>query len=158
MILSEFDIEYAKIKAIKGKKIDDQLAKESMQSLLPLSIEFPDEYILLLTHKKWVLFFDGSFIEQGYGARILFITPHKHSLPKVYKILFSSTNNIAEYETLINDMKIAVEWSVDELNIFGDSQLVINQVNDVYPKKDEKLIPQKRMVDDLKKYFAHVTF
>ena len=29
-------------------------------------------------------------------------------------------------------MKIAIEWWADELNIFGDSQLIINQVNDVY--------------------------
>ena len=55
-------------------------------------------------------------------------------------------------------MKIVVEWRVDELNIFGDSQLVINQVNDVYQTKDKKLTSYYRMVDDLKKYFAHITF
>lgn len=55
-------------------------------------------------------------------------------------------------------MKIVVEWRVDELNIFGDSHLIINQVNDVYQMKGEKLIPYKCMVDDLKKYFSHITF
>ena len=44
------------------------------------------------------------------------------------------------------------------MHIHGDSQLVIHQVNDVYQTKDEKLIPYKRMVDDLKKYFISITF
>ena len=51
-----------------------------------------------------------------------------------------------------------MECCIDELNIFGDSQLIINQVNDVYQQKDDKLIPYKRMVDDLKLYFAHISF
>lgn len=46
--------------------------------------------------------------------------------------MFPCSNNIAEYEDLINGMKMAVEWRVDQLNIFGDSQLIINLVNDVY--------------------------
>ena len=47
---------------------------------------------------------------------------------------------------------------MDQLNVFGDSQLIINQVNDIYQTKDEKLLPYKRMVDDMKQYFAHITF
>ena len=53
---------------------------------------------------------------------------------------------------------MAIEWHVDELKIFGDSQLVINQVNDVYQTKDDKLVPYKRMVDDLGKYFVQISF
>ena len=56
-------------------------------------------------------------------------------------MLFPCTNNIIEYEALIHGMKIIIEWGVDELKIFGDSQLVINQVNDIYQMKDEKLVP-----------------
>ena len=67
------------------------------------------------------MFFDGSFTQQGSGAEILFITPQLYSLPKAYKLLFPCTNNIVEYEALINGMKIAIEWQVDELKIFGDS-------------------------------------
>ena len=52
---------------------------------------------------------------------------------------------------------MAIEWRVNELKIFEDSQLVINQVNDVYQTKDEKLVPYKRMVDDLRKYFVRVS-
>ena len=113
MVLSEVDIQYAERKAIKGQEIADQLADAPMQSQLLMNIDFPDESILTLTHKTWVMFFDGSFTQQGSSAGIFFITPQRYSLPKAYKILFPCTNNIAEYEALINGMKIAAEWRVD---------------------------------------------
>ena len=81
-----------------------------MQSSFPLNIDFLDESIMTLTCKTWVMFFDGSFTQQGSGAGILFIMPQRYSLPKAYKIFFPCTNNIAEYEALINGMKIAAEW------------------------------------------------
>ena len=61
MVLSEFDIQYVERKAIKGQAIADQLADAPMQSSLPLNIDLPDESILTLTRKTWVMFFDGSF-------------------------------------------------------------------------------------------------
>ena len=150
MILSEFDIKYVERKAIKGQAIADQLVESPLIDHQPLHIEFLDESILLLTQRSWTMFFDGSFTQHGSGTGILFITPQRYSLPKAYKMLFPCTNNISEYESLINGMKIALEWRVDKLNILGDSQLVINQVNDIYQTRDDKLIPYKKMVDDLK--------
>ena len=74
IILSEFDIQYVERKAIKGQAIADQLADAPIQSSLPLTIDFPDESILTLTRKVWIMFFDGFFTQQGSGAGILFIT------------------------------------------------------------------------------------
>lgn len=84
------------------------------------------------------MFFDGSFTQQGSGARIIFIAPQRYSILKAYKILFPCTNNIAEYEALLNGIKLAIEWKVVELHIYGDSQLIINQINDIYQTRDEK--------------------
>ena len=158
MILSEFKVQYVEQNDVKEQAIVNQLEEAPIYSLLPLNIDFLDESILMITHQTWVMFFDSSFTQHGFGTGLLFITPQRYSLPKAYKILFPCTKNIMKYKALINDMMIAVEWRVDELNKFGDSQLIINQVNNVYQKKDEKLIPYKCMVDDLKKYFAHITF
>ena len=41
---------------------------------------------------------------------------------------FSSSNNVAEYEALINGLRIAIELGIRCLDIRGDSQLVVNQV------------------------------
>lgn len=35
---------------------------------------------------------------------------------------------------------------------------MINQINDLYQTKDEKMMPYKRMVDDFKKYFMFISF
>ena len=67
----------------------------------------------MLTQQTWIMFFEISFTQQGSGAGVLFITPQQYSLSKAYKLLFPCTNNIVEYDALINDMKIAVEWRVD---------------------------------------------
>ena len=58
MVLSEFDIQYVDCKAIKAQVIADQLADAPMQISLLLNIDFPDESILTLTHKMWVMFFE----------------------------------------------------------------------------------------------------
>ena len=68
------------------------------------------------------------------------------------------TNNIVEYESLTNGLKMAIEWRIKKLHIYGDSQLIINQVNDNYLTKNEKLVPYKQMVDSLRCYFTFVLF
>jgi ribonuclease HI len=46
----------------------------------------------------------------------------------VIRIHFAASNNIAEYEALVNGLKIAFELGVRRLDVRGDSQLVIDQV------------------------------
>ena len=41
---------------------------------------------------------------------------------------FPSSNNVAEYEALINGLRITIELGIRCLNVRGDSQLVVNQV------------------------------
>src|SRR5271156_4591196 len=111
-----------------------------------------------MTERTWKMFFDGSFMQNGLGAGVLFVSPHGYMIPKSYKLLFPCTNNISEYEALTNGLKMAIEWRIIELHIYGDSQLIINQVNDEYQIKHEKMVPYKKMVDSLKCYFTFVTF
>lgn len=86
------------------------------------------------------------------------ITPQGSTIPKSYKLLFTCTNNIVAYEALVIGIKLALEWKVIELQVYGDSQLVINQINDEYHKKDDKLIPYKNIIEYLKKKFTLITF
>lgn len=65
---------------------------------------------------------------------------------------------MVEYEALVIGIKMAMEWKISNLNVYEDSQLVINQVNDDYQTKDEKIMPYKRMVDEFKKYFVFIHF
>ena len=50
------------------------------------------------------------------------------SFPLCEVIHFPSSNNVAEYEALINGLRIAIELGIRWLDVRGDSQLVIDQV------------------------------
>ena len=44
------------------------------------------------------------------------------------------------------------------MHIYGDSQLVINQVNNEYQTKYDNLIPYNNLINSLRNYFTFVTF
>ena len=120
-------------KAIKGQVIVDKLVDAPIYAENPLVSEFPDESIFnidIATH--WKLYFDGSYTQHGSGAGIFFITPQGDCIPRSYKLAFPCTNNIAEYEALTIGLRIAVQWNIMALKVYGDSQLIINQVNNEY--------------------------
>ncbi|GJU86232.1 reverse transcriptase domain-containing protein [Tanacetum coccineum] len=49
-----------------------------------------------------------------------------------FRFEFDTTNNEAEYEALLVDLRIAAGMKVQDLNIFVDSQLVANQVKGLF--------------------------
>ncbi|PKU84594.1 hypothetical protein MA16_Dca026727 [Dendrobium catenatum] len=61
------------------------------------------------------------------------------------------TNNEAEYEALIARLEIAIDVRIRNLQIFGDSQLVVNQVLGVYKITKFELACYHRRVLELKK-------
>ena len=75
------------------------------------------------------MYFNGALNINGAGAGILFITSTKDKLKYVLRIHFPASNNAAEYEACLHRLRIAVELGVKCLLVYGDSTLVINQVN-----------------------------
>ena len=65
---------------------------------------------------------------------------------------------MVEYEALVLGLHLALEWKLTTLEVYGDSQLIINQVTNMYQTKDEKLLPYKHVVDTLKEFFVDITF
>ena len=47
----------------------------------------------------------------------------------MFQILFKVSNNEAEYEALLHGLRLAVSLSIKRLIVYGDSLLVIQQVN-----------------------------
>jgi ribonuclease HI len=46
----------------------------------------------------------------------------------VVRIHFPASNNVAEYEAFINGLRIVIELGIRQLKIWGESQLVVDQV------------------------------
>eukprot|EP01018_Ginkgo_biloba_P021030 Gb_41831 [translate_table: standard] len=126
MLLSEFDIEYVNQKAIKAQVLVDHLAEAPLSKSQPLITRFLDKSVLSLDESpEWKLYFDGSFTTCGLGAGILLLMLQGDLIPKVFKIGFPCINNIVEYEALTSGLKLSIQWNIQHLFIFGDSQLVI---------------------------------
>jgi ribonuclease HI len=53
----------------------------------------------------------------------------------------TATNNVAEYRALIRGIEIAAEKGATELELRGDSELVVKQVRGEYRVKDANLKP-----------------
>jgi ribonuclease HI len=58
------------------------------------------------------MYFDGSFKLGGVGAGVLFITPDRKQLKYVLQILWLATSNEAEYEALLNGLRVAVSLDI----------------------------------------------
>ena len=89
----------------------------------------------------WMMFFDGAACQEGAGAGVVFISPQRQIL--LYSFLLSElwSINVAEYQALIIGMQMAIEMGISQLEIFGDSKLIINQILEQYDVKKEDLIP-----------------
>ena len=75
------------------------------------------------------MYFDGALNINGASAGILFITPTKDKLRYVLWIHFPASNNAVEYEACLHGLCIAIELGIKCLMVYGDSMLVINQLN-----------------------------
>jgi ribonuclease HI len=85
------------------------------------------------------MFFDGSLMKTGAGTGLLFISPLGKHLRYVLRLHFPASNNVAEYEALVNGLRIAIELGVRRLDARGDSQLVIDQVMKNSHYRDPKM-------------------
>jgi ribonuclease HI len=111
-------ISLAPRKAIKSQVLADFLA-EWVNTQLPTAPIQPE---------LWTMYFDGSLMKTGAGACLLFISPLGKHVRYVLRLHFPASNNMAEYEALVNGLRIAIKLGVRRLDAQGDSQLVIDQV------------------------------
>jgi ribonuclease HI len=111
-------ISFAPRKAIKSQVLADFVA-EWVDTHLPTALIQPE---------LWTMYFDGSLIKTGAGACLLFISPLGKHLHYVLCLHFPASNNVAEYEALVNGLRNAIELGVRRLDAHGDSQFVIDQV------------------------------
>jgi hypothetical protein len=95
-------ISFAPQKAIKSQVLADFVA-EWVDTQLPAAPIQP---------KLWTMFFDGSLMKTGAGAGLLFISPLGKHLRYVLRLHFPASNNVAEYEVLVNGLHIAIELGV----------------------------------------------
>ena len=146
VLLTEFDIQYVTQKSVKGSIVADHLASLPVSDDRPIDYDFPDEQFVSMTSiTGWQLYFDGAANQSGFGIGILLISPQGDHIPKSVRLVFSGhhslTNNMVEYEACITGLETALDLGIRQLEIHGDSNLVIRQTQGIWRTRDEKLKP-----------------
>ena len=85
------------------------------------------------------MYFDGDITQSSIGASVVLISPSKENIHLSYKLDFKTTNNIAEYESLLLGVKSTKEMGIMCIRIFGDADLIIQQVNNTFQMKNVRL-------------------
>ena len=171
MILIEYDIQYTTQKAIKGRVLADYLAHQPVEDYEPMKFDFPDEDILYIRDcnipgpeegpepgSRWTLVFDGASNALGNGVGAVITSPSGFHIPFKARICFDCTNNMAEYEACIYGLEDAIDLRIKYLKVYGDSNLVISQINGDWETRHQNLIPYREHVMRLIPYFDEITF
>jgi ribonuclease HI len=117
--LGAHDIEFRPRTAIKIQALVDFVSEWTEQQV-------PDNPEII---EVWRMYFDGSLKLQGAGAGILFIAPGGEQLKYALQLLFSASNNAAEYEVLIHGLNIVISLGIKRLMVYGELLVVISQIN-----------------------------
>jgi ribonuclease HI/deoxyadenosine/deoxycytidine kinase len=114
-------------------------------------------------HLKFKMRFDGACRGNpsnilGMGAklydkdnRVVDTSSRKYELE-------NGTNNVAEYLSLIDGLRLAQTNNVKNILVEGDSQLIINQINGTYKVNSPKLLIYHQVVKSLIELFDQIEF
>ena len=100
--------------------------------------------------------FDGATSKEGAGAGIWIRPPVGEPKLLSYKLHFKCTNNMAEYEALVLGLKALKDLQAQMIDIQGDSELIIRQVQGSYQAKHLRLKSYRNLVLDLMEGFKDV--
>jgi ribonuclease HI len=91
------------------------------------------------------------------GASLVFVTPEGRIIRHSLALTESCMNNEAEYEALIAGLELSLELEIKVVRIFGDSQLIINQITGEYKVLKPKLIQYHQKAMELMKKILYMS-
>ena len=97
--------------------------------------------------QAFALYFDGAFRrkEGKAAAGIVMLNPAREKvLERGVVLLNVSSNNKAEYAALIAGLEWCASNEINRLNVYGDSMLIVKQVQGIWSCKSDKLASKLR--------------
>jgi dsDNA-binding SOS-regulon protein len=117
--LGALNIDFKPRTTIKSQVLVNFMA-EWRENQLPTPTERPEH---------WLMYFDGSLKLEGAGVGVILISPMGEQLKYVLQIFWKVSNNEAKYEALLHGLRLTASLGIKWLLVYGDSSVVINQVN-----------------------------
>lgn len=115
---------------------------------------------LRLSFKKLKLYADGgSRGNPGPSASGYVLIDHENNIIKKSGVYVGiTTNNQAEYQSLKFGLEEALRLGVEEVEVYMDSLLVVNQMKGSFKVKNQALLPHHNDIQELVKQFKAVSF
>ena len=99
------------------------------------------------------MYFDSLVAKESASVGVYIISPIRYTKAYSYKLTFECSNNVAEYEALLLGLHALEDLGEKRVQIFGDSELVINQVNDSCQTRHPRMRAYQNEVWDMFKNF-----
>ena len=102
--------------------------------------------------------FDGSKMLDGLGAGVVLTSPTGDTVQYVLQIMYTDSNNAAKYEALLHGLRMAVSMGIQHLEVRGDSNLAISQINGDFDANDPKMAAYRNAVLKMSAQFEWLEF
>jgi ribonuclease HI len=142
--LGPWEITYQRQTAIKSHVLPDFIA-EWTEAQMP---ELPD------LSNTWTIYVDGSKRVSGAGAGVVLVSPQGEKMHYMLRMRFANpSNNKAEYEAVLHDMRMAKACGTTRIKIHGDSNLIAQQVMKECDATYGNMIAYRAMYDKMEGNF-----
>ena len=74
---------------------------------------------------QWKVYVDGVANQKGFGVGLVLISPEKLVVEKSLRLGFSTTNNEAKYEALLEGISMVHRMGGRSVTMFSDLRLVV---------------------------------
>ena len=88
---------------------------------------------------SWKMYVNGMANQKESGVGLVVTSPKGIIIDKSLRLGFSTTNNEAESEALLEGMALVQRMGVGSTEIFSNSRLVIGQVKGEFEAKDVRM-------------------
>ncbi|XP_019182148.1 PREDICTED: uncharacterized protein LOC109177291 [Ipomoea nil] len=145
--LTQYGIEYQPRPSIKGQALADFLVEctASEEEKESASESTPGEW--------WEMHADGASSRQHCGGGVVLITPEGFRLYYALRYLFPASNNEAEYEAVLNGLRLAKGLGIERLRVKTDSRLVVGQISGTCEAKNARMALYKECANKMLKGF-----
>ncbi|XP_070054293.1 uncharacterized protein LOC142173511 [Nicotiana tabacum] len=101
-----------------------------------------------MVSEVWTLFTDGAYNVKGSGLEVVLIAPSRETLRHAIRTV-PLTNNEAEYGNLVAELELAWGLGSEVIEVKCGSQLVVNQIYEIFDTKEERLQQYLNKVQEL---------
>ncbi|XP_030941994.1 uncharacterized protein LOC115967029 [Quercus lobata] len=108
--------------------------------------------------ESWKMYFDGATIQNGSGIGVLLISPKGTHIPFSGRLNFPATNNATEYEACIIGLRAGLGLGVKVLEVYGDSVLIISQIQNKLKIKEERLMSYHECLQNWTSKFSKIQY